>query len=232
MAQIMETITTWLIFILFVALIIGLIKPRLFLRNKRNARWKIAGLWFLATFVTALASSQITIHRLSKMTTAELINAYEKEKNSLAYDLLKKIPPEDSLYNKAQLLIEKKESKADPETKTESVSDGYTSISPVFISNGNTSYTISEYKISKNDSGNTVISVGGSGFGKMEIRNGKTQITAWCNFISAGKEYIPISGSQNAQGITYFYETSATPDSLLFYPANNEKDRTIINVSQ
>jgi hypothetical protein len=100
-----DAIMVWLVLILFTGLIAGMIKPRLFLRNKRCARLKIAGLWLLATMVAVITGSQMMRAKLSKMTSAELIGRYEKGNSSLVYDLLKKIPPEDSLYNKVQWLI-------------------------------------------------------------------------------------------------------------------------------
>jgi hypothetical protein len=106
-------------------MIIGLIKPKFLLRKQKYARLKIFGLWLLFTFISAVIASQAEIHALSKMTPTELVQEYEKNHSLLAIDFLRKIPPEDSLYDKAQSMLreiesskltKKKEAKA-PKTK-------------------------------------------------------------------------------------------------------------------
>jgi hypothetical protein len=105
------------IWIFFIIMIIGLIKPKFVLRTQKYARLKIFGLWLLVTLIAVVIASQAEMNALSKMTPTELVQEWEKNNNSLAIDFLKKIPSEDSLYDKAQSLVREFELSKAPKTE-------------------------------------------------------------------------------------------------------------------
>ena len=99
---------------------------------------------------------------------------------------------------------------------------------PMTIISYDNSYTINSFEISKDDDGNTKIIAPGTGFEILKFINGSAHIAVWCDIISNGKKYEPKSASQGSKGITFFYSTSVTPDSLVFYPGDDETKKTTI----
>ena len=108
-------------------------------------------------------------------------------------------------------------------------SDKTVSISPIaFFAYGN-SYTITKYKIKKNAQGNTTVTAIGYGFDILPFRNGRGVIPVWCAFISDGKEIEANSASQGRTSVEYFFETTAEPATIIFYPADDESKKIEIN---
>lgn len=106
--------------------------------------------------------------------------------------------------------------------------NGATSISRVSFTVYENSYSIDKYKISKDEKGNTSIIVFGSGFAVLPFRNGSIQIPVWCNYISGGKVISSVSAASNKTSVTYYFESTAVPETLILYPADNQKNETKI----
>mgnify|MGYP003624908769 FL=1 len=99
-------------FALFIALIVGLVKPSLILRwTNKPTRLKVIGYWFLSIIITGILGTIFIDTTIDSKTSIESANNNIKEGNySNAISTLEKIEKTDSLYNKAQLLIKKADS--------------------------------------------------------------------------------------------------------------------------
>ena len=95
-----------------ILLVIGLIKPKVVLVWSINpTRWKVFGWWFLLDFVCLIAFGLLHERFESNKTPEEIISSsqtdIEKGRYDTAIKRLKRIAPEDSLFQSAQELIYK-----------------------------------------------------------------------------------------------------------------------------
>jgi hypothetical protein len=99
-------------FALFIALIVGLVKPSLILRwTNKPTRLKVIGYWFLSIIITGILGVMFIDTTIDSKTSIETANKNIKEGNySKAISTLEKIEKTDSLYNNAQLIIKKADS--------------------------------------------------------------------------------------------------------------------------
>ena len=99
-------------FALFIALIVGLIKPSLVLRwTNKPTRLKVIGYWFLSIIITGILGVMFIDDTIDSKANIESANKFiEQGKYSNAISDLEKIEKADSLYNKAQILIKKADS--------------------------------------------------------------------------------------------------------------------------
>lgn len=97
---------------LFIALIVGLIKPALVLRwTTKPTRLKVVGFWFLSFIIVGILGAMFTDNSVDSKVKIELANKYIKEEDySKAISTLKKIEKSDTLYNTAQILLAKADS--------------------------------------------------------------------------------------------------------------------------
>jgi hypothetical protein len=95
-----------LIFGLFVALIVGLVKPQLVLFwSKKPTRLKVFGWWFLLTFILGIFFTALSPEKTSEEIVNSSRKSIEKGDYKSAISELKKIGQGDSLYFEAQTLI-------------------------------------------------------------------------------------------------------------------------------
>ena len=99
-------------FALFIALIVGLIKPSLVLRwTNKPTRLKVIGYWFLSTIITGILGVMFIDDTINAKENIESANKYIEDGNySNAISELEKIQKTDTLYNNAQFLIKKADS--------------------------------------------------------------------------------------------------------------------------
>ncbi|KGL59037.1 hypothetical protein [Polaribacter sp. Hel1_85] len=99
-------------FALFIALIVGLVKPSLVLRwTNKPTRLKVIGYWFLSIIITGILGVMFIDDTVNPKANIESANKYIEEGNySNAISELEKIQKTDTLYNNAQLLIKKADS--------------------------------------------------------------------------------------------------------------------------
>lgn len=99
-------------FALFIALIVGLVKPSLVLRwTNKPTRLKVIGYWFLSIIVTGILGVMFIDDTINAKANIESANKYIEDGNySNAISELEKIQKTDTLYNNAQLLIKKADS--------------------------------------------------------------------------------------------------------------------------
>lgn len=99
-------------FALFIALIVGLVKPSLVLRwTNKPTRLKVIGYWFLSIIITGILGVMFIDDTIDSNTNIESANKFIEQGNySSAISDLEKIEKTDSLYNKAQILIKKADS--------------------------------------------------------------------------------------------------------------------------
>lgn len=99
-------------FALFIALIVGLIKPSLVLRwTNKPTRLKVIGYWFLSIIITGILGVMFIDDTIDTKTNIESANKFIEQGNySSAISDLEKIEKTDSLYNQAQILIKKADS--------------------------------------------------------------------------------------------------------------------------
>src|SRR5688572_30208467 len=93
-------------FALFIALIVGLVKPSLILRwTNKPTRLKVVGYWFLSIIITGILSVVFIDTTIDTDTNIEIAKKYIEEGNyTSAITTLEKIEEEDSLYNSARAL--------------------------------------------------------------------------------------------------------------------------------
>jgi hypothetical protein len=99
-------------FALFIALIVGLVKPSLILRwTNKPTRLKVLGYWFLSIIVTGILGVMFIDDTINAKANIESASKYIEEGNySNAISELEKIQKTDTLYNNAQLLLKKADS--------------------------------------------------------------------------------------------------------------------------
>jgi tetratricopeptide (TPR) repeat protein len=99
-------------FALFIALIVGLVKPSLILRwTNKPTRLKVIGYWFLSIIVTGILGVMFIDDTINAKANIESASKYiEEGKYSNAISELEKIQKTDTLYNNAQLLLKKADS--------------------------------------------------------------------------------------------------------------------------
>jgi len=99
-------------FALFIALIVGLVKPSLVLRwTNKPTRLKVVGYWFLSIIITGILGVMFIDDTIDAKANIESANKYiERGNYSNAISTLEKIEKTDTLYNNAQLLIKKADS--------------------------------------------------------------------------------------------------------------------------
>jgi hypothetical protein len=99
-------------FALFIALIVGLIKPSLILRwTNKPTRLKVIGYWFLSIIFTGILGVMFIDETISSKANIESANKFIEEGNySSAISTLKEIKKTDTLYNNAQIILKKADS--------------------------------------------------------------------------------------------------------------------------
>jgi hypothetical protein len=108
----MTAILGLLSFALFIALIVGLVKPALVLRwTNKPTRLKVFGYWILATFVVGIIGVATESDEDRAKSSIEAAKNYiEQEKYSSAISNLEDIDKENPLYSEAQILLQKADS--------------------------------------------------------------------------------------------------------------------------
>lgn len=101
-------------------------------------------------------------------------------------------------------------------------------ILPLTVSAYNNTYVVKEVSVGKDEKGNTTVIATGSGFDVIPMRNGAWVIPVECSIISGGSEYSTVSAGTNPPKVTYQFDTSAEPDSIVLYPGDNPNNRTVI----
>ncbi len=104
------------------------------------------------------------------------------------------------------------------------------SILPLTYTAYGNKYVIKEFTYGKDTDGKTTVTVTGTGFGSLPIRNGSFVMPVRCSIISDGKEYSYTSAKISSTKVTYVFNTTAEPDSIVFYPGDNTDNRTKIDV--
>jgi len=96
---------------LFIALIVGLVKPELILRwTNKPTRLKVIGFYFLSIIITGVLGALLIDATIDSKEKIESANKFIKDGNySNAISNLKEVEKTDSLYSIAQILIKKAE---------------------------------------------------------------------------------------------------------------------------
>ena len=96
-------------FPLFVALIVGLVKPSLVLRwTNKPTRIKVIGYWFLSLIFIGILEAVFIDDTINSKANIESANKFIEEGNySSAISNLKEIKKTDTLYNNAQIIFKK-----------------------------------------------------------------------------------------------------------------------------
>jgi hypothetical protein len=89
------------------------------------------------------------------------------------------------------------------------------------------SYTITGYYIEKDEDGNTQLSIIGSGYDKMAIRNGGLLFPMWGSFEANGKEIEPKSGTMKSESLTFNFNSMETPEKIII--RHGETDEIIFS---
>ena len=108
----MTAILGFLSFALFIALIVGLVKPQLVLRwTDKPTRLKVFGYWILATVLVGIIGVATERDEDKAKTNIEAAKNYiEQENYSSAISRLEDIDKENPLYSEAQTLLQQADS--------------------------------------------------------------------------------------------------------------------------
>jgi hypothetical protein len=121
---------------------------------------------------------------------------------------------------------------AENQTKDTEKKPAQSSILPLTISAYGNRYVIKEFTFGKGENGKTTVTVTGTGFGSMPIRNGSFVMPVICAIVVGGKEYTYTSAEISASKVTYSFNVSADPETVVFYPGDNKKSRTEIDIEE
>jgi len=105
---------------------------------------------------------------------------------------------------------------------------GMMPISTVSYTAYENSYTVIGYKIGTDNSGNTTITLYGSGYSILPFRNGSISAPAWCEFNSGGDSYKATAASTSSTSISYEFDTSAVPNKIIV--TNGDTDQIIVSI--
>ncbi|MBN2878444.1 MAG: hypothetical protein JXN65_02330 [Clostridia bacterium] len=103
---------------------------------------------------------------------------------------------------------------------------------PLRVSAYGNNYVVNSYALGTDSQGNTTVIVSGSGFDMIPMRDMEWKIPVECAIISGGTEYTCISADMNATEVTYYFNSSASPDAIVFYPGDMPESRTVIDVGE
>jgi len=107
----MGTVIAFLTFALFIALIIGLVKPALVLQwDKKPSRLKVFLYWIIASILlTVVGGMLISDEEIAESTIESSKSLIENERYDDAIVMLGEIKPENEFFEEAQLLIKEAE---------------------------------------------------------------------------------------------------------------------------
>ncbi len=96
---------------------------------------------------------------------------------------------------------------------------------PLAISSHGKSYTIAAFTPGTNEKGSTTITISGSGFNTMPLRNGQIVVPVLCSFTTGGEEY----GWEQVQGgdgsLTFVFDTAKKPETISFYAEDKQEKK-------
>jgi len=103
---------------------------------------------------------------------------------------------------------------------------------PLRVTAYGNNYVVNSFSLGTDSAGNTTVIVSGSGFDVIPMRDMEWKIPVECAIISGSSEYTCISADMNATEVTYYFNSSASPDAIVFYPGDMPDSRTVIDVGE
>ncbi|MDR1109499.1 MAG: hypothetical protein LBP92_02090 [Deltaproteobacteria bacterium] len=94
---------------------------------------------------------------------------------------------------------------------------------PLTISSNGKDYTISEFILGTGDDGGTTITINGSGFEGLPLRDGKLIVPVWCEYTSGGEKYGWENASVGNNAITFMFSSSKKPEVVSFFAEDNHE---------
>ena len=83
-----------------------------------------------------------------------------------------------------------------------------------FTAFGN-SYSITGYKIDKDENGKITLTLFGQGYDIVPFRNGKISMPAWGSIEINGKEIDPLSCQASKESLKYNFNSTSQPDKII-----------------
>lgn len=106
------------------------------------------------------------------------------------------------------------------------------SVFPIRYDAFGNNYSITGYAIGTGEeSGKTEITLFGSGYNKMPLRNGQICVPVWCDFISGGKTYESVSASVSSEKVVIIFDVSLTPESILIQNGDTWDEMAVFDVA-
>jgi hypothetical protein len=100
---------------------------------------------------------------------------------------------------------------------------------PLTISSNGNTYVIDDFSVATGEDGNTVVSVTGSGFSVMPMRNGQFVIPVYCAVTASGQEVEFGSINTTSTGADFIFKQHLSPDSVIFYPQDDRTNRFVFD---
>jgi hypothetical protein len=102
---------------------------------------------------------------------------------------------------------------------------------PLSFSAYDNSYSISSFSVGTSEDGDTTVEASGSGFGVLPMRDGRFMVPVSCAIIVDGVEIEWSTATTSSDGIEWEFDSTGTPDLVVFYPTDNESNRTEMPVN-
>ena len=96
---------------------------------------------------------------------------------------------------------------------------------PALVSAYGNTYTVSSVDVFTDEENNTIVRLNGSGFDRLPIRNGEMKIPVSLYVVENGKQLSDWTVvSFNSSGAEFKYEKIMSPETVVFFPADNKSD--------
>jgi len=100
-------------------------------------------------------------------------------------------------------------------------------IFPISYTAYNSNYTFTDYSVGKDDDGTTAITLFGSGYQVIPIRDNKARVPAIAGFTSSGVEHRATAYRIENDKLTFFFSVSETPETITI--TNNDTGDEIVS---
>lgn len=95
----------------------------------------------------------------------------------------------------------------------------------VDISSHGNSYTIAAFTLGTDEKGSTTITISGSGFNTMPLRNGRIVVPVLCSFTTGGEEYEWEQVQGGDGSLTFVFDTAKKPETISFYAEDKQEKK-------
>lgn len=97
---------------------------------------------------------------------------------------------------------------------------------PLTLTAYDNTYIIDKVEAGFDEDGNTTVTITGTGLGTIPMRDGEFVLPIGCSFTSGGENYDYTGANISSTQMIFSFDTSAVPESITLYPADNPDNAT------